>query len=124
MSDNTTTKKDVTPFTQTLGFLERGMLNVELTEELQKVVKAVRETGRKGTLTLNIDVALMKGHEDAVQVSTKVNAKPPVADRAQTVMFSTYDGDLLRDDPVQQSLNLRTVAKQDGQPLKQVGAAN
>jgi hypothetical protein len=119
-----TTTKGVTPFTQTLQFLERGMLNEELSEELAGIVKAVRETGRKGTLTLNIDVAMMKGHEDAVQVSAKINAKAPKADRAQTVMFSTYDGDLLRDDPVQHNLELRTVAKQDGQPLKTVNGGN
>lgn len=109
-----------TPFNQVLEHLERGYLVEELGEELAKIVQAVRETGRKGTLTLNIDVAMMKGHEDAVTIAAKVNAKAPQADRAQTVMFSTYDGDLLRDDPVQHTMELREVAKQDGQPLKQV----
>lgn len=116
----TTVQKEVTPFTQTLNFLERGCLNAELTEELAELVKAVRETGRKGTVTLKINVALMKGSEDTVNISADVNTSKPRSDRAQTIMFSTYDGDLLRDDPHQASLDLREVLKPATQ-FKQVG---
>lgn len=103
------TTKNVTPFTQTLSHLERGLLNDELSEELAKVVKAVRETGKKGSITLKLDVSLMKGTEDTVVLNSSITGKAPQLDRAQTIMFSTYDGDLLRDDPKQHSLDLKTV---------------
>tara|TARA_R110002167_G_scaffold91458_1_gene246128 strand:+ start:192070 stop:192435 length:366 start_codon:yes stop_codon:yes gene_type:complete len=117
-----TTTKPVAPFIQTLSHLERGGLNDELTEELAAVVKAVRDSGKKGEVTLKLNVALMKGTEDTVIIGSTVTAKVPQLDRPSTIMFSTFDGDLLRDDPRQISMDLKTVASKPVQELKQVGA--
>lgn len=100
----------ITPFSQTLAYLEKGCLDAELTEQLAEVIKGVRDTGKQGTVTLQLKVSLMKGTEDTVTVQSTVNNKVPQLDRAQTIMWSTYDGDLIRNDPHQQSLDLKTVA--------------
>ena len=36
----------------------------------------------------------------------------PELPMAETIMYSTYDGDLLRDDPVQQKLDLQVVNRE------------
>ena len=102
-------EKHITPFSQTLGYLEKGCLDAELTEQLSEVIKGVRDTGKQGTITMQLKVSLMKGTEDTVTIQSTVNNKVPQLDRAQTIMWSTYDGDLIRNDPSQQDLDLRTV---------------
>lgn len=41
-----------TPFSQHLVYLNKGTLNDELTKVMGDVVKAVRDTGKQGTVTL------------------------------------------------------------------------
>ncbi len=101
--------KHITPFSQNLSYLEKGCLDAELTEQLAEVIQGVRETGKQGTITLQLKVSLMKGSEDTVTIQSTVNNKVPQLDRAQTIMWSTHDGDLIRNDPHQQSLDLKTV---------------
>jgi len=91
---------NTTPFNQQLVYLNKGTLNEELTEVLAEVVKAVRETGKTGSLTLTLKVAMFsKANEDVVKISPVVASKVPEGERAETIMYSTADGDLLRDDP-------------------------
>ncbi|WP_105215742.1 hypothetical protein [Pseudoalteromonas sp. T1lg22] len=104
----------ITPFSQHVSYFEKGCLDEELTEQLAEVIKGVRETGRQGSLTLQLKVSLMKGSEDTVTIQSTVNNKVPQLDRAQTIMWSTHDGDLIRNDPHQQSLDLKTVATSTG----------
>jgi hypothetical protein len=112
-----------TPFAQTLAFLSRGSLDGELAEALAEVVKRVRETGKAGELTLKLKVSMLNQRdEDAVKVTPAVSTKLPKLASFETVMFSTYDGDLLRNDPRQQSLDLKEVPKPERGPLQQVGA--
>ncbi len=91
-----------TPFNEQLRHLNKGTLNDELTEQLTALVKAVRETGKAGSLTLTIKVAMLnKADEDVVKVSPAVSCKLPENDRGETIMYSTADGDLLRESPYQ-----------------------
>ncbi|MGS0535324.1 hypothetical protein [Pseudoalteromonas sp. SaAl2] len=101
--------KHITPFSQTMAYLEKGCLDAELTELLAEVIQGVRETGKQGTVSLQLKVSLMKGSEDTVTIQSTTNNKVPQLDRAQTIMWSTYDGDLIRNDPHQQSLDLKSV---------------
>lgn len=99
-----------TPFSQQIAFLSKGCLDAELTEELAKVIKAVRESGKAGSITLNLKVSMLNTRdENAVKLTPVVTAKCPKMAPYESVMFSTADGDLLRDDPQQPSLNLETV---------------
>ena len=91
-------------------YLAKGTLNDELTEELADVVKAVRETGKKGSITLKLDISMFdRANEDAIRISPTVSKKQPEHARQDTVMFSTADGDMLRNDPDQEQLDLATV---------------
>lgn len=110
------------PFYQTLAYLSRGSLDGECAEALAEVVKRVRETGKAGTFTLTLKVSKLNARdEDAVKITPTVSTKLPKLAPYETVMFSTYDGDLLREDPRQQKLPLREVPTRDRGPLQQVG---
>lgn len=111
---------NTTPFNQQLVYLNKGTLNEELTEVLAEVVKAVRETGKAGSLTLTLKVAMFsKANEDVVKISPVVTSKVPEGERAETIMYSTADGDLLRDDPntVRTELKQVDVGQQERRPL-------
>lgn len=101
-----------TPFAQQIAYLNRGVLDEELTEAMAEVVKSVRETKKQGTLTLTLKVSLLNtSNEDAVKITPTVKASIPELPRAETIMWSTADGDLLRNDPVQQQLDLKVITK-------------
>ncbi len=101
-----------TPFSQHLVYLNKGTLNDELTEVLADVVKAVRDSGKQGSVTLQLKVSMLnKRDEDTVKLTPVVKHQIPELDRAETIMWSTADGDLLRNDPDQQDTSLRTVGE-------------
>lgn len=99
-----------TAFSQHLVYLNKGTLNDELTDVMTDVVKAVRETGKQGEITLKLKVSMLnKRDEDAVKITPIVTHKVPELDRAETIMYSTADGDLLRNDPDQKQVELKKV---------------
>lgn len=102
-----------TPFSQQLAYLNKGTLDSELTDGITALVKAVRETGKKGTLTLTITCTMLNTRdENAMRLTPSVKTTLPELDRAETIMFSTFDGDLLRDDPQQVQMDLRVIDTQ------------
>lgn len=107
-----------TPFSQQLAFLSKGCLDAELTEHLAELIKAVRDTGKGGSITLQLKISMLNQRdENAVKVTPAVSVKTPKLPPYDSVMFSTADGDLLRDDPKQRVLDLREVKKSDRGPL-------
>lgn len=112
------TTKNV-PFSQQVAYLSRGCLDEELTEALAEVVKAVRDTGKSGELTFKIKVSMLNMRdENAVKLTPSVKTKKPEMAPYETIMFSTGDGDLLRDDPKQHKLELQEVPKRERGPLQ------
>lgn len=99
-----------TPFSQQIAFLSKGAFDDEVTEELADLIKCVRETGKTGELTVKIKVSkLNQRDENAVRLTPSVSTRTPKLAPYETIMFSTADGDLLRNDPHQQSLSLEEV---------------
>ncbi|MCA7012491.1 hypothetical protein LF934_07505 [Dickeya dadantii] len=109
-----------TPFSQQIAYINRGTLDAELTESLAELIKSVRETGKKGTITLTLNVSMLNTRdENAVKVTPAVKTSKPELGQADTIMFSTADGDLLRDDPDQIKLPLTVIdAEQKTAPIK------
>ncbi|WP_186390478.1 hypothetical protein [Citrobacter freundii] len=102
--------KNTTPFSQQLAYINKGTLDAELTEALAEVIKAVRETGKKGAVTLTLNCGMLNTRdENTMKVTPKVSRTIPELDRADTIMFATADGDLLRDDPSQTQLDLKVI---------------
>ncbi|MBP2856152.1 hypothetical protein J8657_00890 [Dickeya oryzae] len=109
-----------TPFSQQVAYINKGTLDAELTEALAEVIKSVRETGKKGAITLTLNVSMLNTRDqNAVKVTPAVKTSKPELGQADTIMFSTADGDLLRDDPAQVKMDLTVVdAEPKAAPIK------
>ena len=101
----------VRPFADTLRDLGRGRVIDEAAVLLQDVVRSVAETGKKGRITLTVEVAPMKGNESALLVTAAAVAKLPPSEPIAGAFFPDEDGNLHRDDPRQIALPLREVSR-------------
>lgn len=105
--------KQITPFNLHLAGINKGSLNDELTEKLAGLVQAVRETGKRGTLTLTLDLAPVSGGDSILKITPKISVKTPELDRASTMMWSTGDGDLLKNSPEVEGVAFTEVVAED-----------
>ena len=107
-------------FLDTLRELRGGMTLEELSAQLQSLVAAVQDTGKKGALvfTLNLKPA-SAGSTAQLIVSDDIKAKVPILDRGSDVFFAVKGGRLTRDNPNQRSLNLKIVSDAPSQ-LKEI----
>lgn len=82
----------------------------EASEKLQQLVEGVRQTGKGGTLTLKLKISpASRGAANALVVTDDIDVKIPVLDNDSSIFFATNDNQLVRDNPNQQQLPLRTV---------------
>jgi uncharacterized protein YbjT (DUF2867 family) len=101
--------------------INNGATLAELSDELKKVVAAVRQTGKAGSLTLAINVSLAaKGSDRVLMVKSEVKSKVPQPDRGVTVFYATDDNLLVRNDPQQLPLPLRVVPVDAPRELREV----
>lgn len=92
----------IRPFADVIREINAGRTHNELSEQLHELVARVRDTGKKGTLTLTISVARMKNASDkTLTVADDVRVKLPAHDRSVGVFFADADGNLTRTDPDQ-----------------------
>lgn len=92
-------------FGDTLGDLGRGSVYEELGLGLSDLASAVREHGKVGELTLKLKPV----GEGQVTVETALAVKAPQPPRPSTIMFVGKDGSLMRQDPRQQTMDLKVV---------------
>lgn len=106
----------IRPFADFLREHGRGRTHDELGEALHSLVARVKDTGKKGSVTLTVVVEPMKKDDRMVVVGDKIAIKLPEHDRPSGVWFVGRDGNLQRDDPDQMSFDsLREVpAPTDG----------
>lgn len=108
-----------TNYNELIAYLNRGDLNAELSSELAELVKMVRLTGKQGTINLKLKVAMAnKRDEDTMTITPQITTSLPQLDQATAIMFSTADGDLLKNDPKQHELDLKEI-RENNQPLKE-----
>lgn len=92
------------PFTDVVNQIRKGAVSEELNKALLAVNEAVIATGKKGELTLKLEVKPMKGNRAQVTVVASINTKTPKEDLPEGIFFLTNDGDLVRNDPEQKEL--------------------
>ena len=109
----------IRPFADTLATIRYGELANDLSEQLNQLVTACVDTGKKGTLTLTL--TLRPGKAGQLEIVDDVKAKFPPAERGTTLMFATPEGNLQREDPRQMSLaGIREVPPT--KPAKEIAA--
>jgi hypothetical protein len=105
----------IRPFADFLREQSKGTTHDELSIALHDLVQRVRDTGKKGFVTLTVGVELMKGSDKAVFVSDAIKLKLPEHDRETSLFFADRDGNLVRNDPDQLSFeSLREVPPPPG----------
>jgi len=109
-------------FDLTLRGLRGGAALAEASDELTKLVAAVRHTGKKGRLTLAIDVEPASAGDSVVlQLRDDLTVKMPRLPKGGSIFFAAEDGTLQRSDPRQKEFQLREVPKTNPAPLVTVG---
>ena len=106
---------------RTLGDLRRGVFIDDLEREMAALVDAVRDTGRKGTITVKIDIGLAsKGDAMTLKIGDSISVKAPQPERGDTIMYATADGRLSRRDPRQMDLDDLKVVETKPKQAKEV----
>lgn len=91
--------------------------DVELGEEMSKLIDAVKDTGKAGTLTYSISVKLADGSGSAVVIGDKITAKRPEKDRATSIAYIGDGNHLTRTDP-------NSMPLWDNEDIRDAGPAN
>lgn len=100
----------------TLQQLRRGAFLDALDGEFRQLVLAVRDSGRKGALTIKLTVDPEAGDELQLTVVDTITTTMPKAGGGRTILFAGADGALSRQDPRQMSLLREVEAKAQAQP--------
>lgn len=101
-------------FADVLRDLAGGTTYEELGTRLTEVVQAVMETRKTGSLTIALKVK--PNGESSVIITDEIKSKIPEGTRGETLFFATSAGTLVRDDPRQEKLPLRSVP--DAKPAR------
>jgi hypothetical protein len=105
VADNDATREDAPDsFAAFLVQTNKGRTERELSEAMQKLVTAVEETGKPGTLTLRIDIKPQANTDGVVTVTDRVTVKAPQLERPNSIFFITKNAGLSRSDPNQRSI--------------------
>lgn len=101
----------VRSFGEILSDLATGDVEKRLTNDLAELVRAVEETGEKGTLTIKLDVS--KGPK-VMHVAVKIDTKLPKAPLENTAFFCDERGGLHVENPRQAKLEWPSAVDSDG----------
>lgn len=93
-------------FSQFLAEFAHGSVNTKATEKLREVVAACIETGRKGAVTIKIDIT---ADGKLASLRAHVSSKKPEAALPGQVFFTTEAGDLRDEDPRQLKLPTKVI---------------
>lgn len=110
---------DTSPAGNFLSLLQNktgGVSLHDLDRELGDLVETVQQTGRPGVLTYKVKI--LPNAKKGVRVEDTVDVKKPKEELGISYFWVGSGGALLRNDPNQSELQLRTVADDDAQPLK------
>ena len=91
----------VRPFADFIREHGHGRTHDELSEGMRDLIQKVKDTGRKGSVTLKITAEPMKKDDRMVVVSDSLKLRLPEHDRPAAVWFVDRDGNLARNDPDQ-----------------------
>lgn len=104
----------------TLKTLRNGHTQDEMSEKLNELVNACRDTNKVGEITLKIKVRPDKSGNGQYFLEDEVTSKIPKPERGQTIYFGTPEGNLQREDPAQRSLDLKDVSSEKAANAKEI----
>lgn len=102
--------RHIRPFADWLREQSAGRTHNELGEGLHDLIARVRDTGKKGTLTLTVSVAPLDKDVSTLVVSDEIRLKLPEHDRKASIFYTDDAGNLSRTDPNQPEISGLRVA--------------
>jgi len=96
------------PFNDLLREHRNGLTHDELSDALRDLVAAVTDEGKAGSLTFTVKIKPM-GKGDGLEVSAEIKSTPPKKTPGVSIFFATPEGNLERQDPRQQAMELREI---------------
>lgn len=103
------------PFATWLLEQSGGKTHEELSDALYDLVARVRDTGKKGSVSLTVTVGPLKGDVGVLIVSDEIKLRLPEHDRKASLFYPDAEGNLTRRDPNQLTFDgLREI---DGQSV-------
>lgn len=85
--------------------LDTGSLNTEIMDRVEDVVRRVRETGGKGSVTLKLTFTYNGGSE--LGIEPEVKSRTPKTKQPARIVFADEDNQLHGSDPNQIEMELR-----------------
>lgn len=96
------------PFMDFLREHRSGITHDILSDKLQELVAAVTAEEKGGKMVITIGVKPL-GKSDGLEVSTAIDLKLPKETPGSAIFFPTPENNLVRQDPRQQSMELREI---------------
>lgn len=102
-------------FSRVLNDLRGGLVAIQLSKELERLIESCQENGGKGKLTLTLDLTPKGKQNREIHVVAKVAVKAPTnPDLEERSIFYAQRGQLTRNDPDQHTIpGLRGVDNSD-----------
>ncbi len=98
--------------TQVIGEIRGGVFVNAASEELSALVQRIQETGKKGSITIQLSIEPHGKENREMHVTPKVTVKKPAApDTTEAGIFYAQRGDLVRDDPDQRTMQFGNRAR-------------
>ncbi len=107
MQQNAVERSEVADIIQTLVVMSRGKFVVEAGVEFQALADAIVDTGKKGSITIKLEVTpsgLKNGRVNQFEIRPDVSIQKPKHDAGKSIFFVTEDNRLVRDDPDQMDM--------------------
>lgn len=105
MADNDATNEDAPDsFAAFLVQTNKGRTERKASQEFQRLIAAVQETGKAGSFTLRVDIKPQANTDGVVTVTEAVSVKAPQLERPASIFFITDNSGLTRNDPNQRSI--------------------
>ena len=96
-------------FMNTINTMDFGVTPAELSDELAALIQGVKDTNKKGTLTIKLTVKPESIAAGQISITPDINNSIPQMPRDKALMFMTPDNNLEREDPRQRKLSFEAV---------------
>lgn len=93
------------PITDVMREIRGGVFANEASAQFSELVARIQESGRKGSITITLDVTPSGAHNRMMTVQPSIKLKMPAKpETMEPSIFFAVRGDLVRDDPDQKKL--------------------
>lgn len=96
-------------FMNTINTMDYAVTPAELSDALADLIQGVKDTNKKGTLTLKLTIKPESLAAGQLSITPEIINKIPQLPRDKSLMFMTPENNLQREDPRQRTLGFEAV---------------